>query len=249
MTVKKLVTALFVLTISLTLFSCGGDDPITRKPKQVPDVAQEELIGYWNVVSINDKPPLDIVHAYEPPIDVPDIEGVKSIANTDVSDEQEEYEIDIDTFHLNFATDDSFVLNAQFQTTLPLLVQDAPDTVPDAPDTNQPDIDAALSKGGRMIYGKVEISVNLSGTYSIIGEPMLFLNTKDKNLSLTAVDEGTFKSELMLVHEAIKNRYLKKFNDVIIKPFSRTFITLEGNNLNLESPGGRTRMHLEKQSE
>ena len=246
MTLKKLVSVLFVLTISLTLFSCGGDDPITRKPKQVPDVAQEELIGNWNVVSINDKPPLEFVHAYEPPTDVPDTDDVESIVNTDVSDEQEEYEIDIDTFHLNLATDDSYALNAQFRTTLPLPVEDAPAPVQDAPDTDQPAIDAAHSNGGRMIYGEVEISVKFSGTYSIIEGPMLFLNTEEEHLSLTAVDEGTFKNELMLSHEAIKSSYLKKFKDVIITPLSKTFFTLEGNILNLESPGGRTKMHLEK---
>ncbi len=244
MTLKKLVAVLSVLTMSLTLFSCGGDDPITRKSKKVPDVTQEELIGYWNVVSINEKPPLEYVLAYEPPIDVPDNDVVVSIVNTDVSDEQEEYEIDIDTFHLNFSTDDSYALNAQFRTTLPLSAQDTSDT-----DTDQPEIDAAPSIGEYVIYGKVEINVKISGTYSIIEGPMLFLDTKEEHLSLMAVDEGNFKNELMRSHEVTKNSYLKKFRDAIITPLIKTFITLDGNILKLETPGSTTRMHLKKHSE
>ena len=244
MTLKKFVSAPFVVAILLTMFSCGSDEvPITQK--LTPDVTKEDLLGYWHVVSINDNPPLAFIHAYEPPDEVPPLdtdETVLSIANTDVSDEQDEYETDIDNFYFDFATDGTWTLNAQFRTTLPLPVEDVPDTDPPA----IPFIDGANNSGGHMIYGKVEIIVQLSGTYSITEGPMLSLITKEKELSLTAVDEGTFKSELALRHSAIRDSYLKKFKASIITPLRQTYVTLEDNLLNLGTPGGRTKMRLEK---
>ena len=84
----------------LGLVGCG-DDETTEKPtveptKPDPMVSNEALIGSWEVVSINDGPPLAFVNADEP-------------------DEEDRPKINIDNFYYNFAADSSWTLNLEFE--------------------------------------------------------------------------------------------------------------------------------------
>ena len=239
MTLKKFVLVLFFGVMFLTMFSCGGDDNTPQKPKQVLDVVKEDLIGYWNVVSINDKPPLAFIHIYEPPKVDLDTADVESIVNTDVVYEhRDEYKTDIDNFHFNFTADDLWTLNVQFRTTLMLPIQDEHSDNLDDNGTNNP--------GGYMLSGEVEMTGTWSGTYNIIEGPVLSLITEKNDLSITSIDSGSFQKELKDKNVAVRNKYLKRFKNSLMTPLSKTYVTLEGNILTLGTPGGRTKIRLEK---
>lgn len=244
MTLKTFsISALLVSSMFLSLFGCGSDEDVTSKaPKSEHDFSKADLVGSWSVVSIDDGSPLEFIHAYETAeVDLDKDDTVISTVNPDVSDESDAHAIDIDTFHFDFATDDLWTLNARFETTLMLTVEDEQ---PPSPGEGE----GAVSNGGYMLSGKVEIIGTWSGTYSILEGSVLSLIRKEKDLKITPINEGAFEKELRNQEVAVRNGLHKKFREQILTPFSKTHITLEEKTLNLASTGSaRSKMVLEKQ--
>ncbi|RKU11818.1 hypothetical protein C6501_11975 [Candidatus Poribacteria bacterium] len=246
------VSTSLISLMFLTMLSCGNDeDIVVRKPKSEPDFAKENLVGSWTVVSIKDESPLVFINAAEPDIvgpDDPDAEpdivgpdDVSSFINPDQPDEEEGHKIDIDHFYFDFAADDLWTLNVQFETTLDL------DDVLSFDDMPPPG-EGLSTDGGYLLSGKVEIKGIWSGTYSIIEDNVLSLITKEKDVNIMSVSEGRFEKALSKKKIAVLSDLRKKFREHVLTPFSKTFITLEGKTLNLKSTGsGRAKMVLEKQ--
>ena len=99
---QKIFAFLFLL-VSLTLlgiFGCGSDEEKPEKPEKPttpePMVSNEELLGTFDVISINDGPPLAFINADEP-------------------DEEDRPKININHFHYDFAADGSWTLNLDFE--------------------------------------------------------------------------------------------------------------------------------------
>ena len=99
---QKIFSFLFLL-ISLTLLGilgCGGDAEKPEQPEKPiipePMSSNEELLGVFDVVSINDGPPLAFINADEP-------------------DEEDRPKININHFYYDFAADRSWTLNLDFE--------------------------------------------------------------------------------------------------------------------------------------
>ena len=180
-------------------------------------------------------------HSYEPPEVEPDTDDdVASVINPDVSHEADEHEIEIDNFYFDFTSDNLWTLKVQFTTILMLMVEDEQMPFPDIGE-------GEVSTGGYMLSGAAEITGTWSGTYSIIEGPVLSLIRKEKALNITPVNKGAFEKELRHRNIEVRNQLLKKFMEHILTPFGRAYITLEGEMLNLQAPGARAKMVLEKQ--
>ena len=91
-----------VLFISLiTIFGCGSDEDGPEKPTTKPTTKEpmeppEELLGSWNVISINGEDPLIFVNADEP-------------------DEEDRPKITTENFIYEFDSDGSWTLNVKFE--------------------------------------------------------------------------------------------------------------------------------------
>ncbi len=97
MTHKFMVfSVLFVCLI--TMFGCGSDEeePTTKPTTKEPMEPPEELLGSWNVVSINGEDPLIFVNADEP-------------------DEEDRPKITTENFIYEFDSDGSWTLNVKFE--------------------------------------------------------------------------------------------------------------------------------------
>lgn len=99
---QKIFSSLFLL-VSLTLLGvlgCGSDEEKPEQPEKPttpePMVSNEELLGAFDVVSINDGPPLAFINADEP-------------------DEEERPKINNNHFYFNFTADGSWTLNLDFE--------------------------------------------------------------------------------------------------------------------------------------
>ncbi len=90
-----LLFCLFVFTI----FGCGEDEDTTEKPIVEPSVTdpavnKEKLIGTWNIITINDKPPLYFIEEDEP-------------------DEEDRVKIKVETLSYSFTEDDTWTMNIE----------------------------------------------------------------------------------------------------------------------------------------
>ncbi len=99
---QKIFSFLFLL-VSLTLLGvlgCGSDaekpEPPEKPTTPEPMVSNEELLGTFDVVSINDEPPLAFINADEP-------------------DEEDRPKININHFYYDFTADGSWTLNLDFE--------------------------------------------------------------------------------------------------------------------------------------
>ena len=99
---QRIFSFLFLL-ISLTvlgILGCGSDEDKPEKPEKSitpePMLSNEELLGAFDVVSINDGPPLAFINADEP-------------------DEEDHPKININHFYYDFAADGSWTLNLDFE--------------------------------------------------------------------------------------------------------------------------------------
>ncbi|MYG00071.1 hypothetical protein F4212_13200 [Candidatus Poribacteria bacterium] len=98
MTQKFMVLSALLICL-ITMFGCGSDEEEPEKPTTPtttePMVPPEELIGSWEVVSINGEHPLAFVNADEP-------------------DEEERPKLNTENFYYVFSTDNSWTLNVKF---------------------------------------------------------------------------------------------------------------------------------------
>lgn len=236
---RSFISNLSVILMFLIMCSCGSDDePLNRNPIQ--DLTKSDIIGSWNVKSINDSNPLAFIHTYETFEVEDDPDGdIISIANPDPADDTDTFEIIIENFKFDFTTDDLWTLNVDFTTTLQIPIEDE---LPDPTDMGE----VAVSQGGSMLDGEVQITGIWSGTYSIIEDSMLSLITNEEDLQVTSVNEGTFENELSTRKVAIRDEYLRKFKVNMLTPFGKAYITLEEQILTLVVPGGRKTMVLER---
>ncbi len=100
---RKTYPSLFILIlISILIISgCGSaevepDKEITEPVIPEPEVAPTELLGIWDVISINDGPPLAFINAEEP----------------DIEDRPKE---EISVFTYDFADEGSWIVNLEFE--------------------------------------------------------------------------------------------------------------------------------------
>ena len=101
MTRKMFSFLLLLLTLTLLgILGCGSDEEKPEKPEKPtmpePMLSNEELLGSFDVVSINDEPPLTFI-------------------NADESDEEDRPKINMDHFYYHFAADGSWTLNLDFE--------------------------------------------------------------------------------------------------------------------------------------
>ncbi len=96
---QKLKSNLILLfsLFTLTMIGCGEDEDTT--PKNIvepsvtdPTVNKEKLIGTWNIITINDKPPLYFIEEDEP-------------------DEEDRLKIKIETLSYSFTENDTWTMN------------------------------------------------------------------------------------------------------------------------------------------
>ena len=89
------------MLILLVYYGCSNDvvepDKIITEPiTPEPEVAPAELLGVWDVISINDGPPLAFINAEEP----------------DIEDRPKE---EIAVFTYDFADDSTWMVNLEFE--------------------------------------------------------------------------------------------------------------------------------------
>jgi len=97
----RTISALLVCLMLLTMFGCGSDEEKPEKPTTEPTTTEtkeppEELLGSWEVISINDEDPLIFVNADEP-------------------DEEDRPKINTENFTYELAADGSWTLNVKFE--------------------------------------------------------------------------------------------------------------------------------------
>ena len=101
MTRKIFAFLLLLLTLTLLgILGCGSDEEKPEKPEKPtipePMLSNEELIGSFDVMSINDEPPLTFINADEP-------------------DEEDRPKININHFYFHFAAEGSWTLDLDFE--------------------------------------------------------------------------------------------------------------------------------------
>ncbi len=96
---QKLIPNLILLfcLFTMTMIGCGEDEdttekPIVEPPITAPTVSIEELIGTWNIITINGKPPLYFINENEP-------------------DEEERPKIKVETLSYSFTEEDTWSMN------------------------------------------------------------------------------------------------------------------------------------------
>lgn len=89
------ISILLVSLTFLTLLGCGSDEEKPEKPiEPEPILINEDLLGSWDVVSINDEHPLAFINADEP-------------------DEEDRPQINIEKFTYDFDKEGSWKLNLE----------------------------------------------------------------------------------------------------------------------------------------
>ena len=198
MTQKLFSISLLLVSLTLlTMFGCGSDEekPTVTPAKPKPVVPPpEELLGSWDVVSINDEHPLIFVNADEP-------------------DEEERPKLNTENFYYVFAEDNSWTLNVKFEMT---------DFLED-PHKDDPEM-----------AGKVELTGVWSGTYSV-NDSVLSLVNVETDVDITSVPEDFLANVFEVTEIAVKNEILGKFKTHVFNPFAKTFISIDGDTLNLEA--------------
>ncbi len=205
------ISALFVSLTLLAILGCGSDEKVTEKPKKPTEPESfklnEDLLGTWKVVSINDGPALEFLVEDEP----------------DVEDRPK---ISINKFNYDFAEDGSMTLNVD------AVMSQFPEEPPNEAGERE---------------GKVEITGMWSGTYGPRDSHLTIIIT-EKDLSFTPLPKDLFEKIFGIKEIEAQQELTEGFNSHIFTPFAKTFFTIEGETLNLESSGSaKNKMVLEKQ--
>ena len=111
---SHVISTLLIGVVLLGIVGCGNDDEKLDKPIDKPDVkpaapilTKEDVLGAWEVESINDLTPEAFLESPE-------------------GEDLEEISITLNTFHFVFSDDDSWKINLDFESIL-----DFPDNPPD----------------------------------------------------------------------------------------------------------------------
>ncbi len=215
MTLKKfMISILLIGIVFLGIIGCGSDEEETdadkadeEKPVSQPTLLKEDLLGTWEVVSIN---------------------GLTSEAflESPEGEDVEEVVIKITQFHFVFSTDDSWIINLEFES-----ISNFPDNPPD-PGVVLPD-------------GKLDITGVWSGTYNI--DTALTFLTQKADVNLTS-DPKDFIEKVTggLTEEEAEVDFAQQFNDNLLIHFKVSTGALRGNELTLITSAAK-KMVLEKQ--
>lgn len=283
--------ALLVISILLGMYGCGSDEG-KPPPASIEDpILKEELLGSWNVTSINDGPAsaflMELIHENLKTDDPADLEmpvplapingGNRKGEFVDITEEEVyvdyQVKIDVNKFTFNFTTDDLWTLQVQLsmipndetdplhngevsQASDPGQGEDDPpplnDDMKEEPSPNDmeppPDDEEPPPDDSEVLSGKVEVQGTWSGTYSISSDSFLSLVVKEKDVNVTSHPEEFLQKLSEITEEEAQKELLEKFRIRLLERISKTFITIEGETLNLEAPGSSpVKMLLEKQ--
>ena len=101
MHLENLIQFLFFIAITIcVLFGCGGIDSEPTEPTEEPtevDITQEDLLGIWDIRSINGIP-------------------AEAFLESPEGEDLQEQEVQIEQFTIIFAENDSWIINLQFGT-------------------------------------------------------------------------------------------------------------------------------------
>jgi hypothetical protein len=267
---KSFVSVLLFGMMFLGIIGCGDD---VEPPVTEPMPLDEDLIGSWEIESVNDGPPLEFLVADEPDEDLrrensvnnraplefpvadkPDREGqpnndrppLEFLAG-DEPDGEGRPKINIAKFNYNFDAEGSWTLNLDAEM---LGFPEIP-----AEGGAMVDFPGAPAEGGAMVNfpgapakeGKIKIIGMWSGTYKT-QDSHLSLNVKEEDLSFTSVPQDYFEKVSDFTRTEARLKLAESFNSHILTTFANTFYTIEEETLNLQSTGSsKSIMVLAKQ--
>lgn len=267
-----------VLLLSLTfftLFGCGGDEREPPPDTITDQMLQENLLGAWQVTSINDKPPAaylvgvvtadnaSIPGTEETPIPAAPI-GNKRGEFVDIREDETHASVKINDAHFsyNFEADNTGSLSIVFEM-LPndqdeLFGEEAQDSTagegmadppPDPNKDNTPIQDPEPlppAQDSEILFKKIEVAGTWTGTYSISDGLLSFLVTAE-DVKLTADLQAHSPKLSDTEKEAYRNELMEKFREHLLKPWQDTFATIEDETLTLKVPGGSLKIVLHRQ--
>lgn len=197
----------------LGIFGCGDDEEKPDKPTvdtsvSVPMYSKEDLLGSWKIISINDDSPLAFIYSQ-------------------ALDDEIRAKIDINRFTYDFAADDSWSLNLEFEVV---------DFVSEF----------AIDENMEFLRGNIDIIGTWSGTY-VINESTITIITKDSDVKITSDPQDFIEEGLNINEMELRKEILDDLSESLFTPFRESFITIEGEKLTLSTPGSKKTMVLEKQ--
>lgn len=267
-----------VLLVSVTLFAligCGGDGQEPRTDTTDDVALKENLIGTWDVISINEAQPavylVEVVTAEDTPIPgepetpIPAAPaGNKRGEFVDLIEDATPASVKIKDEHIyyNFEADDTWSLSIVFEM-VPndqdgLLGEGEQDSAagegwadppPDPEKENMPVQDPEPLppvQDSEILFKKIEVAGIWAGTYSISDGLLSFITTA-ADVKLTPILDARSPNLSDTEKEKYRNELKEKISKHLLKPAQNVYITTEDETLTLTAPGESHKIILNRQ--